>query len=558
MKQKINKLVLALIVGLAAFSPGFARAESSVDPAFNPNLLISDSAFSDTKSFVGPEGIQKFLESKGSVLAKTSQDFLLMLKEPQSSSLKEALEDPHPNASKLRTAAEIIWDAGQSSGLNPQVILVTLNKEQSLITGQISSDRLQRALDFSLGFGCPDGGGCGDVYKGFYHQLFGGLDESGSRYLGAAKSLMRSFNTPGGRGPLYNGAPAKVGDTIVLANTLGGYTGVQAQQSVTIGNLATAALYRYTPHVFNGNYNFYRFFKEWFSYPNGTLFKVRNDKNLYVIQDGSIFTVPPLVAKLRGLSSSSAKTISSRELKSYLQGGTYGPADNTIISVDGKLFVFLGNVMHPASSFVIAQRKLDPASAITVTELEANVFTRGSVLTPPDGSVLRGQKNFAVYLVENGTLKLFTPLTFSQRNAAKIMQIIPDAELDTYPKDGLVAPLSGTIMKTSISPTVYLLENGIKYGLTAQLFANRGLAFKNIVVISPEEMAAFPNGGLAIPKDNTAIKSATNPTVYYILGGQVRPMTYQAFVARKITPQSIIVFSQAELDGYPKGAVLDQ
>jgi hypothetical protein len=557
MKQKIAIFALAIVTVLTSFAPQLAHAQAP-DPTFNPSLLISDSQFSDTKSFSGPDAIQKFLDSKHSVLANTSADFLAMLKEPADKTVKEGLEDPHPNASKVRTAAELIWDAAQSSGLNPQVILVTLNKEQSLITGDFSADRLQRALDFALGFGCPDGGGCGDVYKGFYHQLFGGLDETGSRYLGATKSLMRSFTTPGGRGPLYNGAPAQIGQTIIIANTLGGYDGVEAQQSVTIGNAATAALYRYTPHVFNGNYNFYRFFKEWFGYANGTLLKTKGDKNLYIIQDGDLYIVPPLVAQIRGLIAISAKSVSSKEIKSFNPTKPYGLADDTIIKVNDKFFVFEANVMHPASDFVIAQRKLNAATATVVSESDAKVFKEGPALTPSEGSVLRGQKNAAVYLVENGVLKLFSPLTFAQRNAAKTLQIIPDAELDSFPKDGNVAPLSGTIMKSSSSPTVYLLENGSKYGLTADLFKNRGLSFKDIIVLSDAELAAFPTASLAIPKDNTAIKSRTNPTVYYILGGQVRPMTFKAFQARKVTPASILVFSQAELDSYPKGAILNE
>lgn len=557
MKQKLTYFILILAVTVMSLGSSVAKADSSVDSSFNPNELISDNQFSDTKSMGGASDIQKFLESKNSPLANTSADFLPMLKEPQSSSLKEALEDPHPNSDKLRTAAELVWDSAQSSGLNPQVILVTLNKEQGLITGDFSGDRLQRSLDYAMGFGCPDSGGCGDTYKGFYHQLFGGLDDTATRYLGATKSLMRSFSTPGGRGPFYNGGPAKVGDTIVLGNTLGGYPGVEAQQTVTIKNNATAALYRYTPHVFNGNYNFFRYFKEWFGYSNGSLLKTKGSKNLYAVENGVLYTIPPLVAQLRGLDASSARTVSTKVIKSYKTVKTYGATDNTIVSVSGKYYVFVNNQMHPASTFVLGQRGLNSATAITISETDAKDFEKGSVLTPSDGSVIRGKKNPAVYLVENGTLKLFTAETFAQRDAGRILQLVPDEEIDSYPKDGMVSPLAGAIIKSLTSPTVYLLEKGVKYGLTAELFSNRGLSFKDIKTISQEEIAKIPSGGLAIPKDNTAIKSNSSQTVYYILDGQVRPMTYKAFVARKVDPKSIIVFSKTELETYPKGPVLN-
>ena len=167
--QKIKfSLIFILLITLVA--PLTASAQLNVDPGFNPSKIIEDKVFSDTQTFGGAAGVQKFLETKGSVLANTSPDFLLKLKEPQVALLKQGLEDPQPNLGRLRTAAELIWDAAQHSGLNPQVIIVTLEKEQSLITGRKTSDEatLQKALDRALGFGCPDGGGCDNIYAGFY------------------------------------------------------------------------------------------------------------------------------------------------------------------------------------------------------------------------------------------------------------------------------------------------------------------------------------------------------------------------------------------------------
>ena len=112
---------------------------------------------------------------------------------------------------------------------------------------------------------------------------------------------MKSFSTTGGRGPAYNGSVSKVGQTIILDNTLGGYDGVSQQQNVTLTNNATAALYRYTPHVFNGNYNFWKFFQAWFKYQNGQLVALANGADTYIIEDGSKQLVPDFVAQARGL-----------------------------------------------------------------------------------------------------------------------------------------------------------------------------------------------------------------------------------------------------------------
>ena len=110
-KQKTLKIISVLLLGVIPF---LAIAQSP-DPAFTPDKLIEDKVFSDTQTFGGAEGIQKFLTAKNSVLANTSQHFIAKLKEPQSAALKQSLDDPNPNLGRLRTAAELICDASRQS-----------------------------------------------------------------------------------------------------------------------------------------------------------------------------------------------------------------------------------------------------------------------------------------------------------------------------------------------------------------------------------------------------------------------------------------------------------
>lgn len=614
-KQVVGIVLAALVFGLVPSVHSVSA--QSFDPSFDPNKLIDDAVFSDTQTFGGPAGIQKFLDSKNSVLANTAPEFLTKLKEPQVAMLKMVLDDPQPNLPRLRTAAELIWDASKQSGINPQVLLVTLQKEQGLITTRQNDpvDRLQRALDFSFGFGCPDSGGCSSLFPGFYFQLFGNLDSSGNRYLGAARSLMAWFNTPEGRGPTLNGKTARVGDVIELQNTLGGYDGVLERQTIMLQNRATAALYRYTPHVFNGNYNFQKYFTAWFKYPNGTIMKLDGDALTYIIQNGSRLTLPQFVATARGLDLSKTIVVSPTEVASYPLAGIFGPADNTVVSIPGQAqkYVFIDNVKRPASDFVIAQRKLNPATALVMTAAEDALFKAGDMLTPTDGTVLRGQTKPEVYLVSGGTLKLFSGFTFGQYGVAKQISLVPDAELDTYPKDGFVPPKDGTIVKASNSAAVFEMVQGNKHPFSAEVFKNRGLTPKNVTVLAPDEVASFPSDGYATPKDktffvvkgepqlyyfregtkrtisafvakqqritpdftfskvevdtwadgipvpprnNTIVKGDKDATVYLVVSGQLRPLTYAAYQARKITPKKILVLPQAEVDGYAKGEVL--
>ncbi len=534
---KRRAFLYTLLFGGALFVHPFAVFALEVNPAFNPSTIVPDAVFSDMQTFGGPEGIQRFLESKNSILANTSLDFLAKLNEPTDVSVKQALDDPEPNLGRLRTAAELIWDASRVSGLNPQVILVTLQKEQGLISTSVNPSRVQRALNHAMGFDCPDATGCGNLFPGFYFQLFGNVDTEGNRYLGATRSLMKSFLTPNGRGPSIGGVPAKVGDTLSIENTIGDYEGIAKQQTVTIGNRASAALYRYTPHVFNGNYNFWKFFTSWFKYANGTLLRSSQDGTMFIVQNGTRQRIPSFVITARGLTLANAITASPTELEGYPLGTTYGPPDNTIVRGNGATFVFIDGIMHPASSFVLTQRKLDPAKILDLSSAEEGLFTRGSQLTPADGTVVRGQSNPNVYLVEKGTLKLFSEFTFKQRDAEKKLQLIPDEEIALYAKQGYVIPLEGTLVQSPSSNNVYLINEARRLTLTPELFSNRGFAMKDVVRLTTDtELTSIPIGPPAPPREGTFFTITGSPELYLYKNGAKHLIS--AFVAKQrgITP----------------------
>ncbi len=622
-KNKILSLCFILLI-----LPGVAFAQ--IDGAFVPDKLIEDKVFSDTQTFGGAEGVQKFLESKKSVLANTTPGFLAMLKEPDSISLKTSLEDPRPNLGRLRTAAELIWDASKHSGLNPQVILVTLNKEQGLITsaGDYNSTRLQKSLDRAMGFDCPDSSGCGNLFPGFYYQLFGNFDSQNNRYLGATKSLMKSFSYSQGRGPTIDSEgrvfgsaggnrTSKVGDKITVDNTQGPPYNAPAETSLQLLNRATAALYRYTPHVFNGNYNFWKFFQSWFKYPNGTLFALAGDASTYIIQNGNKQLVPAFVALARNLDLSKKISVSPNEFDSYPTDIILGPNDNTVVKDEqGKYYVFISNIKHPASNFVITQRGLNPQTFIAITSTDSALFSAGSVLPPKDGTIIKGTKDAGIYLAENGKIKLFSEVVFKQRKiSAKKIVTVPDEEISSYEKQGFVPPLDQSLVKSADNPSVYFVENGLKRPVLAEVFKNRGFSARSISTLSKEEILALPIGAYATPKektffalgskagplyifkegtkhnissfvakqrgitpdyvfplavgiewfdgiavppiDNTLVKGDLNPTIYLVVKGQLRPITGEAFKKRKYSLKKVVTLPQLEVEGYAKGDTIE-
>jgi len=236
-KKHLRNILIILFISIFCF---VFYPHKTLASDFNPNSIISDGEFIDINS-MGVSEIQNFLNQQGGFLKDYSENG--------------------------RSAAQIIYDAshghGEASGsiygidinsstgtVNPKVLLVTLQKEQSLIT---MSGRNDSALRTAMGYGCPDDEGCNPAYEGFTNQVEWAAWQFRYNYEASAHNPI-----PPNYGDKY------VGNNIHFYNTYPNPYGGPSEQDVHIDNRATASLYRYTPHVYNGNYNFWRLYNQWF------------------------------------------------------------------------------------------------------------------------------------------------------------------------------------------------------------------------------------------------------------------------------------------------------
>src|SRR5690606_29621676 len=68
-----------------------------------------------------------------------------------------------------KTSAQIIYDAARACNINPQVLIVLLQKEQSLISDDWPWPIQYRS---ATGYGCPDTAPCDSEYYGFFNQVY--------------------------------------------------------------------------------------------------------------------------------------------------------------------------------------------------------------------------------------------------------------------------------------------------------------------------------------------------------------------------------------------------
>lgn len=181
--------------------------------AFDQNQVVDDDAFTNSASMTVAQ-IQNFFDTRKSVLAGFSEGG--------------------------RSAAQIIFDAAKANNVNPQILIATLQREQSLVTTTASYNTATDSdgkLRKSMGYACPDSGGCDAKYAGFTKQVDGTAYQYRYNFDGSKTNKFTDYQ---------------------LNQTMT-FDGI----AVTLRNQATASIYRYTPHV-AGAKSLYNFFFSYF------------------------------------------------------------------------------------------------------------------------------------------------------------------------------------------------------------------------------------------------------------------------------------------------------
>lgn len=279
-------VTLALVPGVANASVAPARSASTVLTVptavdmsrFDPGNIISDALFFDDTT-MSERDVQTFLNARGG----TCTSGYTCLRDYRMSTVSKAADSYCSGYSgeANESAARIIAKVAASCGINPQVLLVTLQKEQALV---LDTEPSSGQYKFAMGQGCPDTAACDSRYYGFQNQVYG----AARQFQIYAEGRYFTWYAPG--------------RTWNILYHPDGSRGC-GSSPVYIANKATAGLYYYTPYQPNraalaagsgegdrcssyGNRNFFRFFTDWFGTtgsPAGSLVQARGDSAVYLV-----------------------------------------------------------------------------------------------------------------------------------------------------------------------------------------------------------------------------------------------------------------------------------
>ncbi|NNH03397.1 LGFP repeat-containing protein [Microbacterium ulmi] len=425
-------LIVGVPTGASATS---SPAPTVLGPAITANLagfsagnIISDSVFFDTWS-MGEAEIQAFLEQK----VPACQSGYTCLRDRYDSTRSTPADPmcgPYSGGSRER-ASTIIYKVAQACGINPQVLLVTLQKEQGLVTHVWPSEW---RYTIAMGQGCPDTAACDTTYNGFFNQVYG-----------AARQLKRYANPPGTSLYFTWYAPGRTWNVLYNPNSACG------SSPVFIANQATANLYYYTPYQPNaaalnagygtgdscsayGNRNFYNYFTDWF---------------------GSTQTLSRMSVARKAIAGVYASPGVPGEI-----GGATSPVRCGLVG-DGCYQDYQNGVIYSSGSGTYAIRG-------TVRQVwSANDYERG--LGYPTRATQCGLAGGACYQdFQNGVIYASTSGTYAIRGTVREVWIANDYER------GLGYPISAVRCGLAGGACYQDFQNGVIYASTSGTYAIRG------------------------------------------------------------------------------------
>ncbi|HEX6258666.1 MAG TPA: hypothetical protein VFZ48_04255 [Candidatus Saccharimonadales bacterium] len=397
---------------------------------FKPGRIIDDSIFSNVNTMSAGQ-IQGFLNSKvptcdtqgtqpsefgGGTRAQYGR---ANGNPPPFICLKDYRENNKP-------AAQIIREVAVQYQINPQVLIVLLQKEQGLVTDTWPWKSQYRS---ATGYGCPDTAPCDRDYYGFTNQV---------RW--AAKMFRAILNDDPEWYTRYN-----VGANRIQYNP----NSSCGSSMVNVENRATAALYNYTPYQPNaaalqagygqgnscsayGNRNFYLYFTDWFG-ATTTLFTP-----FFTItgRDGIFIT---------GANNSYYQVRSTAQLKDYGYGSRFHRLDNiTSAAANNRTFKgYLPTVARFEGDAIYVINEARKHQFTSASQYSAYGFSMGQEATLPETlapnyalsanmqSVLTQSDRQEIYFIEGGKKRHISSREAYQTMGSPTYASLPTVELSS-------------------------------------------------------------------------------------------------------------------------------
>ncbi len=526
----IALLIGALLTPSKIAAPALAHTLPDDPGSYDPNTLISNDNF----IAYGQDGtgVNNFLAQKGSWLTGYNipeyQEVPYKFRngdgncEWRTVSTRQ-FNDVTGEALYGLNAGDLMAREGHDHGINPQVTLVTLEKESSAITqhSKPTSSLPSSPIEmWVLGYGWNDTmAACAYDYDTARARAinFGGVGQQ----IAYATAFFRSkYTNPGSCGTPSGTAPT---------------------------NNATKALYCYTPYTHDGNHNFWHFFTQWFQTAPSfepTAYGTDEEGKPSIVYNNQRW---PLV--------------DVDTFNQYLPGRSLSPLSADMLALprrhtigrlikkggDGRMFYLLnGKRRHVNSDRVLRLYGWRPEDVVgNVDDLLIDAIPVGD----PMLGIIRMENTSTTYLQTRGENHRIADQAIFKDNWnfdwSEVIEV-PPYVINTIPTSNNLGMIA-----LSNEGTAYLIDNGKRYHIPDNNTAERwGLNWNTAVRFDTPLLWRFP-------EDNRVTPYARNEKtghVYILEHGQRRWLSEKRISELGINSRDIVNHSDAYLNRIPEGA----
>ncbi|MBW8871453.1 MAG: hypothetical protein JF618_04540 [Leifsonia sp.] len=541
-RRALVAVVGAIALALAVLSPVAPIGPQAQAPAaaadgrqFDAGNIISDALFYDGGAMTAGQ-VQTFLSSKVSTCVA---GYTCLKDYRQSTSTKAAVDyrcSAYTGAAN-ESAATIIARVGAACGISQKVLIVLLEKEQSLVSDTWpTANQYQKAT----GYACPDTAACDSQYLGFFNQVYN-----------AALQFKRYAASP----TSWNHVAGRVNAIRYSPNAACG------SSNVYIHNLATAGLYNYTPYQPNaaalnnlygtgdgcsayGNRNFWRIYTDWFgpTTAGSSLLRSTSNATVYIISGTAKYPIASQAILTAYAPLGPIGYVSQSYLDSF---STAQVAGRVMRSPGGTIYFTDASIKLPFSSCGLVADYGGQCAAngyVELTDDQLSAFATGPAMGPVLGTTAGAR-----YYITQGTKREI--LDSASQAAAGLPGGYNVLTEDAVAGLTLGAPIvrDGVYAAQRGSSAYAYLGNGLRYPVAAGTAAAAQVVSRSTGSLSSASLAKIP----AAPTAFAGIVSvAGSPDVSVLADGG--RLVWKAAGAT-LTPVPV---PQAFLDTYPsKGTI---
>lgn len=170
-----------------------------------------------------------------------------------------------------------------------------------------------------------------------------------------------------------------------------------------------------------------------------------------------------------------------------------------------------------------------------------------------EGDLVQIIETNEIFVISGGKRLHVSSFVQQQRYGSSAPRQMYASQVSSFPEGQYAQPADGTLVKKAGASAVYFMQNGIRMPVSYDIFVQRAFSFDRVFTLADAELDSWLIGKFLPPSDGALVRSRTNRTVYWVVGGVLHPITAAFYVNRGLSVFPIVYFNDGDIKQFPKG-----